>query len=76
MTRATDLAKLNERLLGIRLGSFAYKQEKLELGALQGNRFIVTLRRVVADGPAVRCQPPPGSGSCAGLTAARAWGAG
>ena len=74
MTRATDLAKLNERLLGIRLGSFAYKQEKLELGALQGNRFIVTLRRVVADGPAVRCQPPPGSGSCAGLTAAHACG--
>jgi tRNA pseudouridine13 synthase len=48
-TRASDLAKLNERLMGVRVGSFAYKEDKLELGALQGNHFIVTLRRVLAD---------------------------
>jgi tRNA pseudouridine13 synthase len=48
-THAADLAKLNERLMGLRLGSFCYKDDKLELGALQGNHFVVTLRRVQAD---------------------------
>eukprot|EP01043_Picozoa_sp_COSAG02_P022243 COSAG02_NODE_1151_length_14205_cov_1183.813342_4_plen_513_part_00 len=48
-THAADLAKLNERLMGLRLGSFCYKDDKLELGALQGNHFVVTLRRVLAD---------------------------
>ncbi|GAB4855407.1 hypothetical protein Ancab_024030 [Ancistrocladus abbreviatus] len=47
--RASRLASLNERLIGIKVGDFCYVNEGLVLGQLQGNRFTITLRGVVAD---------------------------
>ncbi|XP_052204944.1 multisubstrate pseudouridine synthase 7 [Diospyros lotus] len=47
--RASRLAALNERLIGIKVGDFCYVSEGLLLGQLYGNRFTVTLRGVVAD---------------------------
>lgn len=38
------LAKLNEILIGIRLGNFKYASKELHLGALNGNRFTIVLR--------------------------------
>ncbi|KAK4852575.1 hypothetical protein QYF36_025154 [Acer negundo] len=46
---ASRLAALNKRLFGIQVGDFCYVKEGLMLGQLQGNRFTVTLRGVVAD---------------------------
>ncbi|XP_044500009.1 multisubstrate pseudouridine synthase 7 [Mangifera indica] len=46
---ASRLAALNKRLIGIQVGDFCYVKEGLLLGQLQGNRFTVTLRGVVAD---------------------------
>ncbi|KAM7486966.1 hypothetical protein LguiA_002975 [Lonicera macranthoides] len=48
---ANRLAALNERLkwlIGIKVGDFCYVKEGLLLGQLQGNRFTMTLRGVVA----------------------------
>ncbi|KAK9159535.1 hypothetical protein Syun_005876 [Stephania yunnanensis] len=47
--QAKRLAALNERLIGIKVGDFCYVNEGLLLGQLQGNRFTITLRGVVAD---------------------------
>ncbi|XP_031248962.1 multisubstrate pseudouridine synthase 7-like isoform X2 [Pistacia vera] len=47
--RASRLAALNKRLIGIQVGDFCYVKEGLLLGQLQGNRFTVTLRGVVAN---------------------------
>ncbi|XP_024017328.1 multisubstrate pseudouridine synthase 7 [Morus notabilis] len=47
--RASRLAALNDRLIGIQVGDFCYVKEELVLGQLSGNRFTVTLRGVVAD---------------------------
>ncbi|GMN25425.1 hypothetical protein TIFTF001_000927 [Ficus carica] len=47
--RASSLAALNDRLIGIKVGDFCYVKEELVLGQLSGNRFTVTLRGVVAD---------------------------
>ncbi|KAH9688053.1 TRUD domain-containing protein [Citrus sinensis] len=47
--RASKLAALNKRLIGIRLGDFCYVKEGLLLGQLLGNRFTITLRGVVVD---------------------------
>ncbi|KAK3200613.1 hypothetical protein Dsin_024028 [Dipteronia sinensis] len=46
---ASRLAALNKRLFGIQAGDFCYVKEGLMLGQLQGNRFTVTLRGVIAD---------------------------
>ncbi|KAK0599386.1 hypothetical protein LWI29_004806 [Acer saccharum] len=46
---ASRLAALNKRLFGIQVGDFCYVKDGLMLGQLQGNRFTVTLRGVVAD---------------------------
>ncbi|KAJ0014755.1 hypothetical protein Pint_20536 [Pistacia integerrima] len=46
---ASRLAALNKRLIGIQVGDFCYVKEGLLLGQLQGNRFTVTLRGVVAN---------------------------
>ncbi|KAF6175045.1 hypothetical protein GIB67_039593 [Kingdonia uniflora] len=46
---AKKLAALNDRLIGIKVGDFCYVTEGLLLGQLQGNRFTITLRGVVAD---------------------------
>ncbi|KAL2478601.1 Pseudouridine synthase family protein [Forsythia ovata] len=47
--RASRLAVLNERLIGIKVGDFCYVNDGLVLGQLQGNRFTVTLRGVMAE---------------------------
>ncbi|KAK9074958.1 hypothetical protein SSX86_003277 [Deinandra increscens subsp. villosa] len=47
--RASKLASLNKRLIGIKVGDFCYVNEGLLLGQLHGNRFTVTLRGVVTD---------------------------
>ncbi|KAF7805197.1 multisubstrate pseudouridine synthase 7 [Senna tora] len=47
--KASRLASLNERLIGIKVGDFCYVKEGLLLGQLLGNRFTITLRGVVAD---------------------------
>ncbi|PSS26725.1 Multisubstrate pseudouridine synthase [Actinidia chinensis var. chinensis] len=47
--RASRLAALNERLIGIKVGDFCHVKEGLLLGQLYGNRFTITLRGVVAD---------------------------
>ncbi|KAK9141285.1 hypothetical protein Scep_010966 [Stephania cephalantha] len=47
--QAKRLAALNERLIGIKVGDFCNVNEGLLLGQLQGNRFTITLRGVVAD---------------------------
>ncbi|KAK4273551.1 hypothetical protein QN277_021931 [Acacia crassicarpa] len=47
--RASRLASLNERLIGIKVGDFCYVKEGLLLGQLYGNRFTITLRGIVAD---------------------------
>lgn len=47
--RASKLAALNERLIGIKVGDFCYVNDGLVLGQLQGNRFTVTLRGIVAE---------------------------
>ncbi|GFP99227.1 pseudouridylate synthase 7 homolog [Phtheirospermum japonicum] len=47
--RASKLAALNERLIGIKVGNFCYVNEGLVLGQLQGNRFTITLRSIVAE---------------------------
>ncbi|KAK9138802.1 hypothetical protein Sjap_009396 [Stephania japonica] len=47
--QAKRIASLNERLIGIQVGDFCYVNEGLLLGQLQGNRFTITLRGVVAD---------------------------
>ncbi|PKI47166.1 hypothetical protein CRG98_032437 [Punica granatum] len=46
---ASKLASLNERLIGIKVGDFCYVKDGLLLGQLQGNRFTVTLRGVLAE---------------------------
>ncbi|GAB4835987.1 hypothetical protein Ancab_000906 [Ancistrocladus abbreviatus] len=47
--RASRLASLNERLIGIKVGDFCHVNEGLVLGQLRGNQFTITLRGVVAD---------------------------
>ncbi|KAL3620839.1 hypothetical protein CASFOL_035751 [Castilleja foliolosa] len=47
--RASKLAALNERLIGIKVGNFCYVDEGLALGKLQGNRFTITLRSIGAE---------------------------
>ncbi|CAI9769628.1 unnamed protein product [Fraxinus pennsylvanica] len=47
--RASRLAALNERLIGIKVGDFCYVNDGLVLGQLQGNRFTVTLRGIIAE---------------------------
>ncbi|XP_021773181.1 pseudouridylate synthase 7 homolog [Chenopodium quinoa] len=47
--RASRLASLNAKLIGIKLGDFCYVKEGLQLGQLFGNRFTITLRGVTAD---------------------------
>ncbi|KAI3687206.1 hypothetical protein L1987_80900 [Smallanthus sonchifolius] len=47
--RASKLASLNKRLIGIKVGDFCYVNEGLLLGQLHGNRFTITLRGVAAD---------------------------
>ncbi|CAL9219613.1 unnamed protein product [Arabidopsis halleri] len=47
--QASKLAALNKRLFGIKVGDFCHVKEGLLLGQLMGNRFTITLRRVVAD---------------------------
>ncbi|XP_050225541.1 multisubstrate pseudouridine synthase 7 [Mercurialis annua] len=47
--RASRLAALNDRLIGIKVGDFCHVKEELLLGQLLGNRFTITLRGVVAD---------------------------
>ncbi|XP_042059815.1 multisubstrate pseudouridine synthase 7-like [Salvia splendens] len=47
--RASKLAALNEKLIGIKVGNFCHVNEGLVLGQLQGNRFTVTLRRISAE---------------------------
>ncbi|XP_047342488.1 multisubstrate pseudouridine synthase 7 [Impatiens glandulifera] len=47
--RASRLAALNEKLIGIRVGDFCYVKEGLQLGQLYGNRFTITLRGIDAD---------------------------
>ncbi|KAI4350051.1 hypothetical protein L6164_010576 [Bauhinia variegata] len=47
--RASRVASLNERLIGIKVGDFCYVKEGLLLGQLLGNRFTITLRGIVAD---------------------------
>ncbi|KNA14158.1 hypothetical protein SOVF_110110 isoform B [Spinacia oleracea] len=47
--RASRLASLNARLIGIKVGDFCYVKEGLQLGQLFGNRFTITLRGVSAD---------------------------
>ncbi|KAF5207791.1 Sulfate transporter [Thalictrum thalictroides] len=46
---AKRLAALNDRLFGIKVGDFCFVKEGLLLGQLQGNRFTITLRGVIAD---------------------------
>ncbi|KAL6494499.1 hypothetical protein OROGR_031299 [Orobanche gracilis] len=47
--RASKLAALNEKLIGIKVGNFCYVDEGLVLGQLQGNRFTITLRSICAE---------------------------
>ncbi|GMG99613.1 hypothetical protein Nepgr_001453 [Nepenthes gracilis] len=47
--RASRLASLNERLIGIKVGDFCHVNEGLLLGQLRGNRFTITLRGVIVD---------------------------
>ncbi|XP_073028027.1 multisubstrate pseudouridine synthase 7-like isoform X1 [Primulina eburnea] len=47
--RANILAALNERLIGIKVGNFCHVHDGLLLGQLQGNRFTITLRSVIAE---------------------------
>ncbi|XP_073308968.1 multisubstrate pseudouridine synthase 7 isoform X2 [Primulina huaijiensis] len=47
--RANRLAALNERLVGIKVGNFCHVHDGLLLGQLQGNRFTITLRSVIAE---------------------------
>nr|XP_018622549.1 multisubstrate pseudouridine synthase 7 isoform X2 [Nicotiana tomentosiformis] len=47
--RASRVAALNERLIGIKVGDFCHVKEGLLLGQLYGNRFTITLRGVSAD---------------------------
>ncbi|KAL3843975.1 hypothetical protein ACJIZ3_001378 [Penstemon smallii] len=47
--RASRLAALNEKLIGIKVGNFCHVNEGLVLGQLQGNRFTITLRSVIAE---------------------------
>ncbi|PBP24156.1 hypothetical protein BUE80_DR004906 [Diplocarpon rosae] len=42
--KAQSLAKLNNQLLGSRIGNFKYEKHGLELGELSGNQFHITLR--------------------------------
>ena len=42
--QADRLAKMNSSLRNARVGDFEYRQEGLELGDLNGNEFVVTLR--------------------------------
>lgn len=44
-----QLAALNSRLYGIKLGNFRYCDEQLKLGDLNGNRFEIVLREVTGD---------------------------
>eukprot|EP00047_Mylnosiga_fluctuans_P005870 m.243244 g.243244 ORF g.243244 m.243244 type:complete len:621 (-) comp14197_c0_seq1:211-2073(-) len=50
---AAQVAGLNKRLIGIRCGNFKPVREPLRLGALSGNRFVITLRNVDADVPTI-----------------------
>ncbi|MCD9558938.1 hypothetical protein HAX54_016638 [Datura stramonium] len=47
--RASKLAALNRRLIGIKVGDFCHVKEGLLLGQLYGNRFTITLRGVSAE---------------------------
>ncbi|XP_047949456.1 multisubstrate pseudouridine synthase 7-like [Salvia hispanica] len=47
--RASKLAALNEKLIGIKVGNFCHVNEGLVLGQLQGNRFTITLRSISAE---------------------------
>lgn len=47
--RASKLAALNEKLIGIKVGNFCHVNEGLVLGQLQGNRFTITLRSINAE---------------------------
>ncbi|XP_073128130.1 multisubstrate pseudouridine synthase 7 [Henckelia pumila] len=47
--RANILAALNEKLIGIKVGNFCHVHDGLLLGQLQGNRFTITLRSVIAE---------------------------
>ncbi|XP_057763692.1 multisubstrate pseudouridine synthase 7 [Salvia miltiorrhiza] len=47
--RASRLAALNEKLIGIKVGNFCHVNEGLVLGQLQGNRFTITLRSISAE---------------------------
>ncbi|KZV54416.1 pseudouridylate synthase 7 [Dorcoceras hygrometricum] len=47
--RANRLAALNEKLIGIKVGDFCHVNDGLLLGQLQGNRFTITLRSVIAE---------------------------
>lgn len=47
--RANRLAALNKKLVGIKLGNFCHVNDGLLLGQLQGNRFTITLRSVIAE---------------------------
>lgn len=42
--RAENLEKLNRTLRQARIGNFKHEKHRLELGELEGNRFIITLR--------------------------------
>ncbi|KAK1374138.1 TRUD domain-containing protein [Heracleum sosnowskyi] len=47
--RASRLAALNARLIGIKIGDFCHVDDGLVLGQLYGNKFTITLRGVTAD---------------------------
>ncbi|KAL1828255.1 hypothetical protein DCAR_0207453 [Daucus carota subsp. sativus] len=47
--RASRLAALNARLIGIKIGDFCHVEDGLVLGQLYGNKFTITLRGVTAD---------------------------
>lgn len=41
---------LNKILRGIKLGSFTYSNDRIKLGQLKGNEFVITIRNVVSNG--------------------------
>ncbi|KAL8470630.1 hypothetical protein ACS0TY_033256 [Phlomoides rotata] len=47
--RASRLAALNDKLIGIKVGNFCHVNDPLVLGQLQGNRFTITLRSIIAE---------------------------
>lgn len=46
----TRINSLNKQLRGIKLGSFSYSDEGINLGDLKGNEFVITIRNVQTSG--------------------------